>query len=174
MAPIALLVPRFWRPKWIAGRPGPDVAEIGPVRGFGPKSGCADIAAECPDCFEDIRILGNPDFLKKSEQISSTAATPVFGPFEAISFYLLNGFMVFFYEFGSFFESQLTATIHPLDLLLSDDHNYNQCRHHYHYHYLYDYLYHHHYLYHHQYHYHYHYHYIKHNDYNDYNDDDPR
>ena len=52
LAPFALLAPRFWGPKWVSGRLGPDVAEIGPLLpGFGPKPGCAEIAAERPDFF---------------------------------------------------------------------------------------------------------------------------
>ena len=81
LAPFAMLVPRFWGPKWVAGRLGPDVAEIGPLlRGFGPKPGCAEIAAvRTSRFFLKIRIPGNPDFLKKYGQISSSAETPVFG-----------------------------------------------------------------------------------------------
>ena len=67
-------MPRFGRPKRGIRRRGPDVAEIGPLLPrFGPKSGRPEVMAGWPD------FLRNPDFLKKSGQISTSAAELIFG-----------------------------------------------------------------------------------------------
>ena len=74
MALIPLAAPRFGGPKRGSSRLGPDFAEIRPLLPrFGPKSGRPEVMAGWPD------FLRNPDFLKKSGQISTSAAEPIFG-----------------------------------------------------------------------------------------------
>ena len=50
-----------------------------PFTGIRPETGLRGNRGRTSRFFLKIRIPGNPDFLKKSGQISSSAATPVFG-----------------------------------------------------------------------------------------------
>ena len=77
---IALTVPRFGRPERGFRRLGPNVAKIEPLLPrFCPKSGRSEIMAGWPV------FLRNPDFLKKSGQISKSAAAPISGANHLVS-----------------------------------------------------------------------------------------